>query len=340
MNLVISFLAAAGLVIAAGKVLTWLADDLAEATGVSRGFIGFLLLSSVTSLPELVTSVSATVYVHSAGMAFGNVFGSNMVNLAFVFLMDVFYEEFEEEGKVLSQLKRQEVPMALWVVLLTSLSLLGVALGLNPSTRVMVAWLSPVTLPLLLLYGLSIWSVFRSEQKVEEVDTGRPETPYRFEGSLRILVLKFVGVAAVIAVAGMWLTTTCDQIAVATGAGTTFIGVALLAFVTSLPELTVTIAAVRQGNIGMGIANLLGSCIFNLTILGLCDLASLGHSPFLEPGAVQSVPAALISMMMVGVLIFGIHDRAWRKVWRGVSFASWCLLFLYLLGTLLTYITG
>lgn len=78
------------------------------------------------------------------------------------------------------------------------------------------------------------------------------------------LVLTFVSLAAVIVVAGAFLSRCADDLAEITGLGRLLIGSVLLASATSLPEMTVDIACVRQGNPDLAAGDLLGSCLMNL----------------------------------------------------------------------------
>ena len=89
-NAWIGFLGSAAVVIVAGRYLASSADAIAEASGISASFIGVLLVSIVTTLPEGSVSVAASLR-RSYGIAMGNVYGSCAFNVTIVFIADFFH---------------------------------------------------------------------------------------------------------------------------------------------------------------------------------------------------------------------------------------------------------
>jgi cation:H+ antiporter len=79
-------------VIVAGRFLAGSADAIAEASGISASFIGVLLVSIVTTLPEGSVTVAASLR-RSYGIAMGNVYGSCAFNVTIISIADVFYTE-------------------------------------------------------------------------------------------------------------------------------------------------------------------------------------------------------------------------------------------------------
>jgi cation:H+ antiporter len=84
------FLASAAVVIVAGRYLASSADAIAEASGISASFIGVLLVSIVTTLPEGSVTVAASLR-RSYGIAMGNVYGSCAFNVTIIFIADFFH---------------------------------------------------------------------------------------------------------------------------------------------------------------------------------------------------------------------------------------------------------
>lgn len=74
-------LVAAGVVLFSVKASEYV-DLLDKKTSLSGAFIGGIMLSAVTSLPELFTSISATVLIHQPGLCLGNILGSDLFNMA------------------------------------------------------------------------------------------------------------------------------------------------------------------------------------------------------------------------------------------------------------------
>src|SRR3972149_127790 len=75
-----------------GRSLASSADAIAEASGISASFIGVLLVSIVTTLPEASVTVAASLR-RSYGIAMGNVYGSNAFNIAIISIADLFHAE-------------------------------------------------------------------------------------------------------------------------------------------------------------------------------------------------------------------------------------------------------
>lgn len=96
------------------------ANEIAEITGLSAGFIGATLLAITTSLPELVATVAA-VKIRAYDLAIGNLFGSNLFNMFVLGLTDVFYLD----GRFLGAIDPMFALVALLGLLLTTLGLIG-----------------------------------------------------------------------------------------------------------------------------------------------------------------------------------------------------------------------
>src|SRR3990170_7463978 len=91
-NAWIGFGISVAVVIVAGRYLASSADAIAEASGISASFIGVLLVSIVTTLPEASVTVAASLR-RSYGIAMGNVYGSNAFNIAIISIADLFHAE-------------------------------------------------------------------------------------------------------------------------------------------------------------------------------------------------------------------------------------------------------
>ena len=99
---VLTFFASAVCVVFAGIGLARYGDELAEKTGWGTLWVGTLLVSIATSLPELTVNISAVWLEDSPGLALGNVFGADMINvfvLAVVALIFGVRHVFEHQGK-------------------------------------------------------------------------------------------------------------------------------------------------------------------------------------------------------------------------------------------------
>lgn len=118
--------------------------------------------------------------------------------------------------------------------------------------------------------------------------------------------------------AGTKLCRYADVIADKSGLSGSWIGLILLATVTSLPELAVTIAAFRMGALDMAIANLLGSNLFNIFILALEDMIFF-TGPLLAYISPMHAFSAMSAVIMSGIVIIGLVYRPNTRLFSSVS---------------------
>jgi cation:H+ antiporter len=139
--------------------------------------------------------------------------------------------------------------------------------------------------------------------------------------------------------AGIWLSFIGGEIAETTGWDASFVGSLFLAITTSMPELVITITALRLGAIDMAVANILGANLLDITHIFAVDL-------FYFPGPVLSLvsSAHLITAMVVVVMsllvIVGLRFRQRRKTFIVISWYALALIGLYILGVYALFISG
>lgn len=153
-------------------------------------------------------------------------------------------------------------------------------------------------------------------------------------------LVQFLACAAVIVIAGTFLSKYADAIAELTGLGRLLVGSVLLAGATSLPELTVDISAVRLGAVDLAVGDLLGSSLMNLLILALLDLSYHSRGRMLSKQAAAhalsgSVSAALTCLIAIGLLT-GKSLESYALL--GISPAVYAVAFAYMLGVRLVYL--
>ncbi len=152
--------------------------------------------------------------------------------------------------------------------------------------------------------------------------------------SALILWLKFALCAFIIFLFGSKLARYGDEIAERTGLGRVWVGVLLLAFITSLPEVATSVSAsalVRDADLALG--TLVGSNLFNLAILGIVELA-LRRGPLLSSARGGHETSALFSLLLVGLAAVGVFlgTKGMEFGAGGMSFISPLLFVLYILG--------
>lgn len=146
------------------------------------------------------------------------------------------------------------------------------------------------------------------------------------------LTLTFLGLAAVIIVAAMFLAKFADGLSEQTGLGKSVTGLVLLAGVTSLPEFSIGYSAIRMGAADLTAGDVLGSSLLNLFLLAVLDMASRTPGRILSRRAVDHAMAAAVACVMTAVVLLGILlDSEWTFLRLGAS--SWGLIITYIICT-------
>jgi cation:H+ antiporter len=140
----------------------------------------------------------------------------------------------------------------------------------------------------------------------------------------------FYGIAALFIIgSATWLSYIGDEIAEVTGLGATLVGSLFLALTTSLPEVVVSVAALRLGAVDMAVGNIFGSNLFNMCIIiPVDDLFYRG--PILSVVSQSHIFTALIGVLMTCVVIIALVYRTERKTLIGVSWDAIALIILFL----------
>ena len=155
-----------------------------------------------------------------------------------------------------------------------------------------------------------------------------------------MLIWQFLLLAGAVAAAGSVLARSADQIAEATGLGRLLVGSLLLAAVTSLPELSVDIAAIRSGYVDLAAGDLFGSSLMNLLILAIVDLSiRSGRKMLSREGAAHALSATLgIAVTSLAGLAIVTADKLPAAIILGMSGWSWAILLSYLFGARMIFI--
>jgi len=329
----LQFAACAALIGLAGPVLSRSGDIIAEKTGLSRGWIGLILLATVTSLPELATGLSAVTVAGAPEIAVGDALGSCVFNLAILIAIDVL----RTDASLFRAARQGHVLSAGFGIVLIGFVGVTILLGQHGA-----AWrlghVSLATPILVVLYAVAARTVFAYERAQMEAFAEKIAEQYPHV-SLRAATLRYAAAAAVVVAAGVWLPFVAAELADTMGWRRTFVGTLLVAGVTSLPELVVALAAVRIGALDMAVASLLGSNLFDMLILALDDLAYLEGPLLARVSGVHAV-SALSAMIMTGIVVIGLLYRPQGRLFRAVGWASLALFTVYLLNAYVLFLLG
>jgi cation:H+ antiporter len=329
----LQFAAAAAIIGVAGAALCRSADIIAKKTGLSRGWIGFILLATVTSLPELVTGISAVTWARAPNLAVGDVLGSCVLNLAILTVVDLVHrrESFYRragQGHILS---------AAFGIVLIGVAGLGVIVG-KRGDGFAIGHIGAYTPLIVLLYAVAARTIFTYErrERTSFAETVAERYPHV---TLRTAIVRYAFRAGVVIAAGAWLPFVAVELARVMGWQTTFVGQVFVAAATSLPELSVTISALRLGAVDLAIANLLGSNLFDILILAIDDLFFL-DGPLLSHVSSTHAVSALSAAMMSGVVIVGLLYRPNVRIAGLVGWVSIALALMFLFSAYATFLYG
>jgi cation:H+ antiporter len=331
MILWLGFIVCTAVIVYSGTRLSKYGDIIAEKTGLGRAWIGIVLMASVTSLPELVTGISSVTYAGVPDIAVGDVLGSCVFNMLILAILDTMYRP----APISTKAHQGHVLSAAFGLLLLSIVCVSMFLRENLSP---IGWLGPYSFLFIVIYLIAMRLVFTYEKrKIAEFLKGMAEELQYKHISMKKAMLHYGINALIVTIAAMFLPKIGEGIAESTGLGQTFVGNIFIAVSTSLPEVVVSIAAVRMGAVDLAIGNLFGSNIFNIFILAVDDIFFL-KGPLLSYTNPNHIISALSAIAMTTIAVIGLTYRAEKKR----LFAAWDslgifmvfianLLFLYML---------
>jgi len=316
------FIAVAAVIIFAGSRLSILAEKLASLLNISSSAVGLLLVSIITSLPELATSLGAVLKVGQPNLAVGNTMGSDLFNLMIIALCDLL---FRKKG-LLRQTGHRIAPLLYYLLMISAICL---TLTLPNSIAFLGMHFNIGSLGVI---GLYLFVFFRTHQSSE----GHPSPSLSENRSeLGQTVLLFSVAAFVIVLAGIVLAQLGDRIAEQTGLEQSFVGTLFLALATSLPELTVSITAMKIGAYDLMLGNILGSNMFNVFVVAISDLAyrkEALHMPENISPNLLLITGCAIAMTFIAMIAIQQKKKA-----RLIAWESMVMLALYATGLYALY---
>lgn len=326
------FLAGAIVVWFAGTRLAGYASVIAERTHLGRAVIGVVLLGFVTSLPEVATSLTASVG-GNARLAVNNLLGG----VAFQIVVLAIADAFIGKSALTALIPRPKVMLLSVVsVMMLAAAIMGAVVGDTA--------LGPVgVFPLLIafIYIGGVWASRGESGEAGWVAAEKRSNPVRAprqEVSDGRLALYTLAAALVILAAGFLLTRSAEGIAAGVGLDSGIVGLTGLAIATSLPELSTTLAAVRLRQTEMAIGDVLGGNMFDTVLILLVDLVYVG-GPVLNQVDPTAATAALLGVLMTCLFLIGMIERKDRTIWK-MGHDSLAVLVTYCVGMALILFGG
>lgn len=301
------FALCAAIVVLAGVRLSKYGDAIAEKTGLGGMWVGVLMLSVITSLPELVSGMSAVLVFDAPDIAVGDIAGSCLFNLAILAALD-----FREQQPLSARIHQGHVLVAGFGLVQLGLAALAMLAGRDAPA---IGWIGLQSVAFLVIHVLAIRMMFAAERT--RLGSAEPVLGDRHYEHLSMVQVgrRFAASAAVLTGAAVFLPGLAERLAEATGMSDSFVGSLFLAAATSMPEVVVSTAAARIGAIDMAVANLFGSNVFNIAVLGLDDVLYV-RGPILAVVSDAHLVTLVSAMLMTAIAVIGVTYRAQRKYWR------------------------
>lgn len=304
-----------------GLVILWKCADLLVAgavglavlLGVSPLVVGLTIVAMGTSAPEVAASIAGAFRENGGDLALGNVFGSNIANLALVGGIISIISPLMVQKRTL----RWEIPVMLIVILLLSPFLHD-----SQITRPEAAMLLTV------FAGLIFLTVFlarrESRSRISEDDLGVEVDTKNVKKNVIYIVIGLIGLAvgADMAVRG------AVYIGKAIGLSKAVIALTIIAFGTSLPELVTCVVATLKGHHDISVGNLVGSNIFNTLLV-------TGAAGLVKPLTITEARLAggtdywIVVIVSAAFALAAILGR--RKISRPAGAALFCTYIAYLI---------
>jgi cation:H+ antiporter len=340
------FLCAAAIIIA-GTRLTRYGDRIAEQSGLGQLWVGAVLISVVTSLPELVTACSSA-WLAEPDIALQNMIGSNLFNILVLVLLDFLLRRRAVLAEASSAHRGSALTgafMMLTVAVVSILFNLAQDQGWTFGFYVRL----PVGFESLVLVAIYFWAmrrIFQAGHREQSRRLGRTASAEAGGDTKNSRIYAVFSLAALVIVAAGWRMTVLGSIISETPLHIggrevmitdNFVGMILIAVATSLPELVVTISAARIGAVDIAVGNILGSNIFNMVIIALSD-AFFFHGPILLYSGRAVIYTALLGFLLSMTVYSGIGRPTRRLFFSRLAPHSLAILLLYIAGmTLLAW---
>ncbi|MDD5428745.1 MAG: hypothetical protein PHI58_05895 [Candidatus Omnitrophica bacterium] len=334
---IIKFIICTVVIFYCGKRVAKYGDAIAEKTGLSGLWIGVILVSIATSLPEVFTGVGSTIFVDAPNLSVGNLFGANTYNLVNIAILDLL----NKGGPLLSAVSAGQLLTAALSLVPLAIAMLGIFFN-SRLPEVSLMNVSLYSILILVSYVICTRIIFKFEKKKQMLKALEKEEQAVFKYndiSLKTASIRYCAAAAAIAAAGIWLAYIGDDLSKILGLGQNFVGSLFLGFATTLPEVTVSIAALRLGAKELAVANMLGSNLFNITIVFINDIL-YRKAPIFSILEHQHIFTAFMVILMTLVVISGLILKPKRKTVFGLSAYAIILIAIFLIGAYANFAMG
>lgn len=322
---IVIFVLAALMIVFVGTRISRIADRLADRTGWGEAIFGGMLLAAATSLPDFAAALTAAADNHPE-LAISNMMGSMAVNLAFLGIADIVYRKANLEHAAASSANLSQAALMITMLVIPLLAMMTpevTILGVHPATLMLFPAYAYGFRLVRFAHTDPMWRPKATRYTVSDL----PDKAIRRGETLLRLWLSFGLYAIMVTIAGWSLMKSAETIAAQTALTQTQVGTFFTALFTSLPELVITVAAIRRGALTLAVGNILGTNSFNVIVIATSDIVYREGSIY---HAISQQPIAwgLLSILMTSVLILGFVRRQRFGIGK-IGFESFLILLLY-----------
>lgn len=277
------------------------AASIAKQLRIPSLVIGLTIVAFGTSAPELAVSMSAALK-GSNDIAIGNVVGSNLFNLLVVVGISAVIYPLHVKGSMI----KKDYPLSLLAAVLLGVLVMDTIFG---KAHMELSRMDGI----ILLAGFSVFMYLTVREglrgRAESLDSGEEiEVKYTLGKSIIVSIIGLVGII----IGGDLAVDGAKEIARAFGLSEALIGLTIVAFGTSLPELVTSIVAAKKGESDISLGNVVGSNIFNIFLI-------LGVSGTILPMQVANTYLYDIAILVTVTIVFFIPIVKTKKVSKGVG---------------------
>ena len=252
------------------------AAGIAGKLGIPQLIVGLTIVAMGTSLPEAAVSITSALK-GSAGITIGNVVGSNIMNVLVILGITA----------VITNVAIQKSTLYCEIPFMIGITALMIVFGI---TRRAVSFPEGVIFWILFIAFLAYLFVMSKKNKAAE-EEDECQMSY-----LKCII--FIIAGGIMVVWGSDLVVdAASEIARAFGMSERFIGLTIVAFGTSLPELVTSVTAAKSGNAGIAIGNIVGSNIFNILFV-IGTTALICNVPFESKFLIDSAVAVAAGVIL------------------------------------------
>ncbi len=287
------YIAVATLVVMLSIRVSKYIDLIDQKSDLSGAFLGGVLLSAVTSLPELFTSISATLLLEKPNLCMGNILGSNIFNLVVLAVMFIVCVRSSHDAPLA---KGHKMVLAYCIATYAAIAL---NMFWPEVFDFHILTLSVTSIAIVIFYALGVRYLSGESSTENSTSAETEESALTIRGIIIRFVLCCVGLVGL----SIWLTYLSDDIATSLGMGAGLAGALFLGVATSLPELSSTITLFRLRNYNIAVGNIVGSCLFNMIILTIADLLWLKGSIYTAPDGDVGQMLAFGAVAMVATML-------------------------------------